>query len=296
MRTARGSTHRRSAARRAAAGVGDLLRGFRLWGGSPRLMLLGAVPALLVAALAAGVLIVVVLALPTLGGAVTPFAATWVEPWRGAVRVLASAVILVTTVVLTVLTFTAVTLTVGDPFYERISRRTEERLGDAPPDRHDPALAGLLRAVGDGLRLFVGGLLVAALAVALGLIPVVGTIAGVVVSAVLGGRLLAIELTAHAFDARGLGPRERRRMLATDRARSIGFGAAAYLLFLVPFAAIVAMPAAVAGATMLARAVLADAALLTRSALPTDSAVLTDSVALTDADGLTPAPGTPTPS
>lgn len=267
----RSGTRRRSAARRAAAGVGDLLRGFRLWGGSPRLMLLGAIPALLVAVSTAGALVAVVLALPALSAAVTPFAGSWVEPWQGAVRGLAGAAILVTTVVLTVLTFTAVTLTVGDPFYERIARRTEERLGDAPPDRHDPAPAGLLRALGDGLRLFAGGLLVAVLALALGLIPVVGTIAGVVVSAVLGGRLLAIELTAHAFDARGLGPRERRRLLSTDRARAIGFGAATYLLFLVPFAAIVATPAAVAGATMLARAV------------------------LTNAEGLTPAPGTPTP-
>lgn len=251
----RGAT-RRSAARRAAAGVGDLLRGFRQWGTSPRSMLLGAVPALIVAALAAGVLVAVVLTLPTLAAAITPFAGDWSEPWRGALRALAAAAIVVLTVVLLVLTFTAVTLAVGDPFYERIARHTEQRLGDAPPDRHEPMLAGLLRAAGDGLRLFTGGLLVALLAVALGLIPVVGTIAGIVVSAVLGGRLLAVELTAHAFDARGIGPRDRRRALATDRARTIGFGAATYLLFLVPFAAVVAMPAAVAGATMLARSVL----------------------------------------
>lgn len=274
---------RPSALRRAAAGVGDLLRGFRLWVGSPRLMLLGAMPALLVAALALGALIVVVLALPALSAGVTPFAGSWVEPWRGAVRALAGAAIVVVTVALTVLTFTAVTLTVGDPFYERIARRTEERLGHAPPNRHDPVLAGLLRAVGDGLRLFAGGLLVAVLAVALGLIPIVGTVAGVVVSAVLGGRLLAIELTAHAFDARGLGPRERRRVLATDRARSIGFGAATYLVFLVPFAAVAAMPAAVAGATMLARAVLE----------PPVGEPVGDSVT---GAGVTPAPGTPTRS
>lgn len=219
-------------------------------------MLLGAIPALLVALLATAVLVAVVVALPALSAAITPFADGWAEPWRGAARVLAGAAIVVLTAVLTVLTFTAVTLTVGDPFYERIARRTEQRLGGAPPERDDPMLTGLLRATGDGLRLFVGGLLVAVVALALGLIPVVGTVAGLVVSTVLGGRLLAIELTAHAFDARGIGPRDRRRMLATDRARTIGFGAATYLLFLVPFAAVVATPAAVAGATLLARTVL----------------------------------------
>jgi CysZ protein len=42
-------------------------------------------------------------------------------------------------------------------------------------------------------------------------------------------------------------------MLRASRASVLGFGLASYLLFLVPFAAVVVMPAAVAGATMLAR-------------------------------------------
>ena len=36
-------------------------------------------------------------------------------------------------------------------------------------------------------------------------------------------------------------------------ARTLGFGVATYLLFLVPFVAIVVMPAAVAGATLLTK-------------------------------------------
>jgi CysZ protein len=34
---------------------------------------------------------------------------------------------------------------------------------------------------------------------------------------------------------------------------AVGFGAATYLIFLVPFAVVIAMPAAVAGAAMLSR-------------------------------------------
>jgi hypothetical protein len=41
--------------------------------------------------------------------------------------------------------------------------------------------------------------------------------------------------------------------LGARRARTLGFGVATYLLFLVPFLAIVVMPAAVAGATLLSR-------------------------------------------
>jgi CysZ protein len=91
-----------------------------------------------------------------------------------------------------------------------------------------------------------------------GLVPVAGPVLAAVLGALLGGRLLATELTGYAFEARGRGLTERRRALRGRRARVTTFGAVTYLLFLVPFAAVVAMPAAVAGATLLAREVLAD--------------------------------------
>ena len=43
------------------------------------------------------------------------------------------------------------------------------------------------------------------------------------------------------------------RALRTRRPVAVGFGAACYLLFLVPFVAVVTMPSAVAGAAMLSR-------------------------------------------
>jgi CysZ protein len=45
-------------------------------------------------------------------------------------------------------------------------------------------------------------------------------------------------------------------MLGRSRARSLGLGVATSLVFLVPFGAILAMPAAVGAATMLSRTVL----------------------------------------
>jgi len=88
---------------------------------------------------------------------------------------------------------------------------------------------------------------------ALGLIPVVGQILAPVLGAFLGGWFLTLELTGYAFDARGLRLRDRRRLLGARRSRTLGFGVATYLLFLVPFAVVFVMPAAVAGATLLAR-------------------------------------------
>jgi len=239
------------------AGVGDLGRGFRFWATSPRLMLLGAVPPLIVGAVWAALLVWFATSLDGLAATVTPFAADWAAPWRTAVRLLTGIALLAGVLVVAALTFTAVVLTVGDPFYERISRAVERRLGDAPEERDEPLLRGVARAAADGIRLLLASLGVGLLVLLLGLVPVAGAVLAAVVGAVLGGRLLAVELTGTAFDVRGWTLADRRAALRAHRGRSLGFGVAAYLLFLIPFGAVVAMPAAVGGAVVLSRAAVA---------------------------------------
>lgn len=247
---------RRNQFREFGAGVADLGRGFAVWGTSPRLMLLGAVPAAIVGAAFAVLVVVLLAALPAITAALTPFADGWDPSLRDALRLLAGVAVLLLAGVALVLVFTAVVLTVGDPFYERISRAVEVRLGDAPPELDEPALAGMLRAAGEGLRLAAAGLLVALLAFAAGFVPVVGAALAVLVGLVLGGRLLVLELTGTPFAARGLRLRDRRRAVRRHRMRTLGFGAVVSALFLVPFAPVVLMPAAVAGAAVLSRALL----------------------------------------
>ena len=237
-------------------GVGDLGRGFRYWGSSPRLMLLGAIPAFIVGAIWVGLLIALLTSVDGVAAWLTGFADSWAEPFRSALRVAAALAIVVLAVVLGALSFTAVVLTVGDPFYERISRRVEERLGDPPVERDEAVLRGLLRAARDGVALLLASLVVGLLSFLLGLIPVVGPVIGAVFGAIVGGWFLAVELTGTPFDARGFRLRERRRILRRSRARSLGFGVATWLLFLVPLGAVFAMPAAVGGATTLTRAAL----------------------------------------
>lgn len=236
--------------------MGQLLLGFRMWGSSPRLMLLGLVPALIVGVVFLGLLAGIVVALPGLSAAIVPFADDWVEPLRAAVRVLAGSAILLLAVVLLLLGYSAVTLTVGDPCYERISRRVEQRLGNAPPEREEPLLQGVLRALRDGARLLLAGLLLAVVAFAIGFVPLVGAVLATLLSVTVGGWLLAVELTGTAFDVRGFDPEDRRRALRTRRPLVLGFGMITYVLFLLPFVAVFAMPAAVAGAAVLTRTVL----------------------------------------
>jgi CysZ protein len=247
---------RRNPFRELAGGVADLGRGFAVWGTSPRLMLLGAIPAAIVGLLFAGLLGGLVALLPGITAGMTPFADTWSPALAEALRTLLDVAILLVSGLLLVLVFTAVVLTVGDPFYERISRAVEQRLGDAPNEVEEPVLAGVLRAAGEGAVLAGAGLLVALVAFLVGLIPVAGTALAVAAGLVLGGRLLVLELTGTPFAARGLALRDRLRAVRGSRMRVLGFGTAVAALFLLPFAPVVLMPAAVAGATVLARTLL----------------------------------------
>lgn len=235
------------------AGASILLRGFATWSRDPGLMVLGAVPALIVGLVMLGLLVLLGFQVGGWATALTPFADGWDELWRGVLRTALALGILVGAVVLCVLTFAAVTLTVGEPFYERISRAVEARLGGVveAPD------GGFWRSVGSGLRdaIVLVGMAVgtAAVVFVVGLIPLIGTPLGLVTGAVLGGRALANELTGIAGDARGMTLAERRALLAAHRWRSLGFGMVAYLLLLVPGLAVVATPAAIVGGTLLVR-------------------------------------------
>jgi CysZ protein len=235
------------------SGVGYLGRGFGMWVTSPRLMLLGAIPALVVGAVYLVGIVFLILNLDSIVLWATPFANDWAEPLAVSSRVAAALIFVIVAALIAVYTFTAVTLVVGDPFYERIWREVENRLGDAPGEVKQSLIKAIGRGIGDGIRLLIPAVGVGILLLACGFVPVIGPIVGAVLGALFGGWLLVVELTGFAFDARGFTLRERRRALGSRRAVAVGFGAASYLVFLVPLVAIVAMPAAVAGAAMLSR-------------------------------------------
>jgi len=241
------------AVRRFFSGVGLLGSGLRLWLTDPRLMLTGALPALIVALVYAAGIVALALNADSLAAAITPFASSWDATLRDVVRALASAALFVGGVLLVVFTFTAVTLAIGGPFYEAISRRVEARLGDAPEPVEPGFWAGLGRGLAETLRVLATTAGIALVLFGLGLIPVVGQTVVPVLAALTGGWFLALELTAFAFEARGVPGRSKRRMLSADRPRTLGLGVVTYLLFLVPFAAVIVMPAAVAAGTRLAR-------------------------------------------
>lgn len=236
-----------------AHGVGLYWRGARTWGADPALMAIGLLPGLITMAL----FVVLFVALGWgLGGATGWIADRIVgadSDLHGIVQLAAGLALVGAWLLLVVYAFVTVTSVVGQPFFERISHRVDARLGPVPVAPAWPWWRNAVRGVGEGARLLLLTVPLSAALFLLGLIPAVGTAASWILGALLGGWFVALEFTAIPFERRGLLLRDRRRILATRRARTLGFGAMAFVMSAVPPLSILAMPSAVAGGTMLAR-------------------------------------------
>lgn len=230
-------------------GAGFLVRGLRLWRERPRLMLLGIVPALIVGVLLAGAFVALAVYADDLIDWATPFADDWADAVRSLFRLLLWLLVLVGAAMLAIVTFTGLTLAVGDPFYEKIWKEVELSLGGDVPDRG----VGWLRGALDGVVLVMMGLATAVLVFLIGLLPLVGAVIGFALGLVLAGRLLAGELVSRPLEARGMDRAQRAALMRQHRGAMLGFGVCVQACFLVPLGGIAVMPAAVAGATYLAR-------------------------------------------
>ncbi|GHH84197.1 membrane protein [Streptomyces sulfonofaciens] len=193
-------------------------------------------------------------------GWATPFADDWPSPWAGLFRGLLTAVLFALVLLLAVLTFTAVTLLVGQPFYEALSERVDRSVspdGTAPKSRL-PLWRGLWVSARDSLRILVRATLWGVLLFALGFLPGVGQTVVPVVGFFVTGFFLVEELTAVALQRRDVELRDRLALLRARRSLVWGFGAPLAAAFVVPLVAVFLMPGAVAGATLMARELLGE--------------------------------------
>lgn len=228
-------------------------RGLKFYGRSPRLLLLGILPALLALLLFAVLFGLLLYFVDDLSRLVTGFADDWSSGWRTAIRIAAGVGLVGFGLLLWAVSFTAVTLLIGDPFYEKISEAVEDSLGGVPGAIDLTWYQELGRSLRDSLRLVLLSALVGIPLFLCGFIPVVGQTVIPVIGALVGGWFLAIELVGVPFARRGLGMRDRVRVLGGQRWTAVAFGACVFVAFLIPFGAVLVMPAAVAGGTLLAR-------------------------------------------
>lgn len=235
-------------------GAGMLVRGFRWWAQRPAVMALGLVPAAVVWGLLFVGLVVLSINLPDITDAVTPFADGWPGLWATVLRVAVGTAMLGAALVVGAVTSTTLTLAVGEPIFDRIWRMVEfETTGTVPAAGH-----GFWRSTADAFALLARAAGLALGAAAVGLIPVIGSVLGAAVGIIATGWLLADELTSRALSARGIPRSGREELRRGHRARTLGFGIATQVFFMIPFGAVLTMPAAVAGSTLLAQS-LADA-------------------------------------
>ncbi|WP_433298566.1 EI24 domain-containing protein [Actinoplanes sp. CA-030573] len=245
-----------TAVRQFLLGVTLLGRGLVLVLRSPKLLFLGLLPAVIAGILYTGALVALIDFLPQLSRNVTWFADGWAQGWRDVMQILGGLGLLGTFALLGILTFTAVTLLIGDPFYEKISELVEDRFGGVPDEVEVTFWQSLRRGLVDSVRLIGLSILVGIPLFLLGFLPFVGQTVIPVLGALAGGWLLAVELTGVPFQRRGRRLAGRRAALKADRALTLGFGVAVFCCFLIPLGAVLLMPAAVAGGTLLARSVL----------------------------------------
>ncbi|TQS46116.1 EI24 domain-containing protein [Cryptosporangium phraense] len=237
-------------------GLRLLGRGFGMYGKYPGLLLLGLIPAVIAFVVLLAAFVVLLVFLDDIGkGIVGWFADGWSNDARSAVRFLIEAAIVIGALWLSVVTYTALTLIIGDPFYEKISEEIERRLG--PYDFPElPWYRTLPRNAMDSIRVIGTQLVVLVIPVLLvGLIPFVGQVLAPILGLIIGGWLLTTDLTGIPFNRRGIFLTERRRVLRRNRALALGFGIPVAALSLIPFANIVVIPAAIAGGTLLTRRV-----------------------------------------
>lgn len=233
-------------------GLGILLR-------SPRLLLIGALPAVLTALLLLGGVIALGYWVDDLATLVTPFADGWAEGLRTAVRVAAGVALFAAALVVGLISFSALTLAIGAPFYELIAEKVEDDLGAAPSDEELPWWRLLWWGLRDGLRLVLRSLLFTIPLLVAGFVPVLGQTVVPVLMALVTAWFFALELVAVSFYRRGMDLKQRRTLMSGRRGLALGLGLPASLLCAVPLAAIIVMPVAFVGGVLVANETLRDA-------------------------------------
>ncbi|BDZ61045.1 sulfate transporter CysZ [Demequina sediminis] len=239
------------------AGITLAFSGARAWVRTPRLLVMGAVPSIVTAVIVGVLLGVLLINVGEIGRAIASGVGVDGGTLADVVAATAAIAVLAASTLVSVALFATVTLAIGQPFFEAISRRVDDSLGGLEhPAPEEPWHRALVRGAGESVVTVAISIGVSLGLLAVGLVPVVGSPTAFVLGALVGGRLLAIELTAYPLARRGIVSRhERIAALRPLRTRTVVFGACVFLTFLLPLGAVVAMPAAMVGATMLARQV-----------------------------------------
>jgi CysZ protein len=219
-------------------GVRFFFSGLRTLVRNPALFSLSMIPMLLTLALLTGLILGAALMVGWLIG----------DAVRSEIRIAAQALMFALTLVIAYFLYLPVARVLLAPFAEALSRKTcAISSGRATPQNNQ----GWARAMLEGLKLVTLQAAVALAALALGLaFPPVGAPVGIAVAIFLGG----LDFFDIPLSTRGLRLRNKLGVIWRNKSLALGFGAAAYLMLLIPVINMLALPVGVVGATLLIEA------------------------------------------
>ncbi|MEO8698434.1 MAG: EI24 domain-containing protein [Kofleriaceae bacterium] len=234
-----------------ARGAGDVGRGFAFLNRNPRLWGWVIAPAIITLVLLVGAVVGLVHLVDPLVAWLTDWLPSWLQGIAGA---LVSIIVVIGLGFGALIIFVSVAGVIAGPFNELLSEAVEERL----TGRKGPAFSFAAFARGAALGL-VHGLRRVAIAIAgflllfaLGFIPVIGTIAAMLIGFWFAARAAAYDCYDAVLSRRELSYADKLAYLRARKSRSLGLGAAVTGMLLVPGLNLVALGLGAAGATLAA--------------------------------------------
>lgn len=180
---------------------------------------------------------------------VTSHLPSWLESIAG---VILTIVVVIGLSLAALLVFMTVAGMVAGPFNELLSEEVEAKLTGKPsgPFSLVAFLRGAVLGILHGLRRLMVALVGIVLLFALGLIPVIGTIAAAVIAVWLAGRGAAYDAYDAVLSRRELPYRDKLAYLERHRSRTLGLGVAVAGMLLVPGLNLLALGLGAVGATL----------------------------------------------
>jgi CysZ protein len=216
-------------------GVRFFLLGMRTLVRNADLLSLSLIPMLLTLALLVGLIIVAAWTVGRLIG----------DAVRVEIRIVAQVLMFLLTFLIAYFLYLPVARVLLAPFAEALSRKTHAISAGRKIRQKDQ---GWTRAMWEGLKLVIFQAAVALAALALGLaFPPVGAPVGMAVAIFLAG----LDFFDIPLSTRGLRLRKKLGVIWRNKSLALGFGAAAYLMLLIPVINMLALPVGVVGATLL---------------------------------------------
>lgn len=230
-------------------GLSDLGRGFSFLNAHPRLWGWVAAPAAVTLVVLGALIYLVMRIADSLVSRVTswlPDAIAGVGGW------VLWAIVLAALVFGALIVFVSVAGIVAGPFNEMLSEAVEEQVTGkkAPAFSFGTFTASLLRGLGHGIKRVIVAVLGAVLLFAIGFVPVIGTIAALVLGAYFTARGAAYDCYDSILSRRDMPYDAKTAYLAANRSRTLGLGAGVAGMLVVPVLGLVALGVGAAGATL----------------------------------------------